>query len=502
VVRRGFYALRAWPGNPGNVCYAAAVRRAACFVSLLVVAGLLLAACSATFDHRAGSAAAIHLRYDPAIRYQTIAGWGGLVRNWHWDKPFVKGPSTSLPPEMRERILDDLALDLGLNRFYFAIHPDLIEPRNDNADPLLADAAGFDFTALEPYLREMVLPARERLRARGDRFQFYINMVMFLPPPGTARLHQDPAEYVEFALALLAYLRSRGLEVDGWVVLNEPDLNPLWSPEELARLAVRLGRALRNAGYPARLIYPETSRPGNAARWLGALAAQPGASRFLAEISYHSYDFDPTRGEAAPAASRILLAEWSRQLQIPAAQTEQSHWERADLVRWNGRDFRHALDVASNLAADMTTANASAWQLHSLVGFGALGDPWTGSSYLLVRDDLTGYARGEHYWGLRAFMRFVRPGAVRVALHGAGHLPAEVHTAAFADAHGRAVVVLVNPGAVRTVHLDGLPAGAYRISLSTAQVKGQESAAGAAGPGRPLAITLPAASIVTLWSPQ
>lgn len=52
---------------------------------------VLLTGCGAQEAAQRTPVAKFH--FDPAARYQTIEGWGGLLANWHWVDG-ASGPST------------------------------------------------------------------------------------------------------------------------------------------------------------------------------------------------------------------------------------------------------------------------------------------------------------------------------------------------------------------------------------------------------------------------
>jgi hypothetical protein len=107
--------------------------------------------------------------------------------------------------------------------------------------------------------------------------------------------------------------------------------------------------------------------------------------------------------------------------------------------------------------------------------------------------------RPKFSWTLRQFMRYVRPGAVRVALQ---ILPqdATVRAAAFLAPNGKAVLVAMNRRMHPIeVHLRGLPAGDYRMCWSTRTADGEDQPPFQFAKGVTSGPRIPAESIVTLW---
>lgn len=444
-------------------------------------------------------------RFDASARYQTIEGWGGLLANWHWVDG-ASGPGTPIPDSVEPQLLRELVYDLGLNRFGLNFPATFIEHVNDNDNPHSINSSGFDFSTTEPYIREQLLPLRDLLRERGEPFLLYGSVILYRPqdgPRGTPRfVVEDPEEYAEFCIAALEYLRGFGLEPDYWVLVNEPDLVRIWTPAQLAERAVLLGRRMREAGFATRISAPETVQPGGVSTWLSAIAATPEARSYLGGISYHSYDYDPTTGERPPAALRASVANWGRLLDLPIAQTEQGQAGKKNAAtRWNGLAYEFTLDIAENLFADLLHANAAAWQLHAIIGWGELGNAHAAGTFAIARKDGSGYDKPAQYWAARHFAHWLRPGAVRVGLH-----PAEprspVLAAAFLTPAGRPVIVAMNRGQQEhELRITGLPAGDYAASLTTRDAKAVERALPPLAAGQPLRFTLPAESIATFFVP-
>lgn len=442
-------------------------------------------------------------RFDPATRYQTIEGWGGLLANWHWVDG-ASGPSTPIPKPVEQELLRELVFDLGVNRFGINFPVGGIEPRNDNDDPRTLNRSAFDFSRIEPYIRDQLLPLRDLLRQRGERSILYGNVILFQPEKegkGTPRfVVENPEEYAEFCIAALEYLRGFGLEPDYWVLVNEPDLVRIWTPAQVAERIVLLGRRMREAGFATRIAAPETVQPAGVAGWLSALAATPAARQYLGAISYHSYDYDPTFGQRPPVAPRAAVANWGRLLALPVVQTEQGQSGKKHAAsRWNGLVYEFALDIAENILADLLHANAAGWQLHAIVGWGHRGDSNSAGTFVQALRDGSGYHKPAQYWGARHFTRWLRPGAVRVGLHGAQpHSP--VLAAAFLNPAGRPVIVAMNRSPhEHEIHITGLPAGDYSLSLTTRDAPALQHRLAPLAAGQPLRFTLPGESIATFF---
>jgi hypothetical protein len=246
-------------------------------------------------------------------------------------------------------------------------------------------------------------------------------------------------------------------------------------------------------------MLPETSRPGNVPAWLSGAASVPGALSYVGKISYHSYDYDPTAGQRPPAATRIAVANWARKLNLNVVQTEQSTWGRRDPREWSSASFQPGMDLAEQIFADLQWARVSEWWLYLAFDVAFGGNECCSGAPLLLKDDYSGFKRPKLYWALRQFMRYVRPGAVRI---GAAVSPAEapVRAAAFLSPTGKPVTILMNRGTqpMRT-HLQGLPEGEYGLSWSTRTDDGRTQPAFSIRAPGPPEVLLPPESVATIW---
>jgi hypothetical protein len=110
-----------------------------------------------------------------------------------------------------------------------------------------------------------------------------------------------------------------------------------------------------------------------------------------------------------------------------------------------------------------------------------------------------------HYWGLRQFSKFIRPGYQRVGFT-CGNcsmdatLGQNVKPVAFQSAGGKIVVVVINDQSVsQVISLLSLPAGTYDIT-GVDPTSGQSPVtypAQTIGAGQTLSVTFPAQAILT-----
>jgi hypothetical protein len=220
-------------------------------------------------------------------------------------------------------------------------------------------------------------------------------------------------------------------------------------------------------------------------RIMEAMAGTPGALEHFAQITYHLY-----HGGAEDVPARNAVRGWARKLKVTAAQTE---WMEGT-----------GLDVARHIHLCLTEADATAWDRFGADLFFTLKY----REWLDPASDGTQPALNSTAWHIRQFSRYIRPGAVRVALSGGSESVKGVAFLPKLSSDGRSrpglpVVVLLNTSSeARAVEIDGLPPGTYGGSFTSepqkAYGRGIEDMA-VAEPGR-LAIDLPPRSVTTLTS--
>jgi hypothetical protein len=429
----------------------------------------------------------VEIRFDPTVRFQTMEGWGARF----------PAPKEGEPLAEVQRAL---VQDLGLTRFGIELTTWDLLGLPEGADPPEVDMSRFDFARIDRYAHEVVQPLREMVHQRGERFIFYLTVVWTTWP---SVMHRDPAEYAKYLLAVLRRFRAAGVEVDYWVIENEPDFRtgPFWTPDKLGRFIAYLGDRMRAEGFRTKFAAPEVVRPGNVGKWLGGLVAVPGARQYLGLITYHSYDYDPSIGEEPPSSTRISVAQWARRLGLPVAQTEQGALGKSNHERWYGRDMGLALDLASNVWADLVWAGVSAWEPHVVFTKKEDGNRWVGGGFFQVDKASGTILKQHHYWALRQFTRFLQPGAVRVQAM-VSNSGSDVRAVGFLSPSGNPGLILVNPGSSPvSVRIRGLTPGPFRSAVTTLQSLGVEAEGAPAVAGESYLIQLPSEAVLTLWRP-
>ncbi|MFZ5750060.1 MAG: hypothetical protein ACOY5U_03245 [Pseudomonadota bacterium] len=430
------------PHHPGP--RAQGLRRLA-RAALLAAAGALGTPVAVT----PAAAEPVRVSVDPSVRFQTIHGWEATA-NLLWEDDL-----DGYRDEVFDRLLDEVGITrIRLEVFSGAENTDrsfrrhlageITEPEwrrrrfatvNDDADPFHINPAGFDFADLDWRVDNVVLPLMQRAEARGMRLDINLCYVAFTDQMGAGGtyLHTDPEEYAEFILATWLHLRDRyGFVPDSLEPLLEPDLVKEWSPQKLGLAMAAATRRLREAGFSPRLAAPSVTSAANAVPWFDGIAAVPGATDAIFELSYHRY-------KGATLDNLRAIAARARAAGVPSAMLE----------FWNGRGTYNLLHT------DLAVADAAAWQGRAVMGFYHRDRARPQGKQLVMNED-------TRYNSL--YFRNIPPGAERV---GAGSSdPASVNPLAFLNPDG-SMTVMLRSDTAGPVEVSGLVPGAYAFSEAT-----------------------------------
>jgi len=383
-------------------------------------------------------AAASHgavLTVDGEQRFQTMAGFGASARVF--DDPHVTetfDPATEraavvVPEAAQDEILDLLYTDLGLTRLRPNLDGPGIEPVNDNADPGATDPAKFNFAWKR--LDAHVEFARRCVERGADTY-------FFSPIQLEAWMTEaKPAEYAEWALAVLRRARDLGLSMPYHAIVNEPGYqrSGIWSGEYLRDVIKLLGPRLRAEGFETRFVITDDLNATEAYGRCQTILADEAARSYVGALAFHLYD--------EPLDRVTLMTKLGDTYGLPLWMTE---WFQPDAFVW--------ADTMQTLIADH---NVSA--IDYLWGFFGQWDA-SGSQLVVLTYDAanlyTGYNLRKQYFIVGQFSRYVRPGAVRVE---ATSTDPAIRVSAFDDGT-RPIVVALNTGAADQpieVALGGFP---------------------------------------------
>lgn len=368
---------------------------------------------------------------------QTIRGWGfGISLEDEGLEPLVSGEMSA---EARRRALELLVDDAGTN-IVRIFSPgfgsgSVIEPENDNPDPLSLDIGAFE---LEVTGR---LELMEELYPRGVRFLLTGGAAPSWMKDGRTLRRDMAPEFAEYLTAYAVFARrSVGADFDWITVANEPDndaMRLLVDAETSADVLSTLSELLSRNGLPARLVVGDTVGWSSADAFLEAALAK--GSPLLAAVAAHSYQSLDARPRVAERARRAGLEVWM---------TEQSGAGGKDCL---GDDpgMSSALQWARWIIEDLVDGRVSVWL--ALRGVASLcHDPQGG---LLVYDTTEDrLIVPKRYFAFRQFALAGPPGSTRLIMEkGGGHdlIPA----VAFDRGDDVAVVVLNGDDTPRSVEV-------------------------------------------------
>lgn len=390
---------------------------------------------------------------DPNVQHQTILGWG--ASSWL--------PS-QITPALRQETIDMAVNELGLTRLRLeppggnAAHQRRWEWENDNADPEDTNWAAMNTAGMDARVVEMVAPFKQLVEANGETFTMYLSPSFFnggssgeVPP----WLFHCPAEYAEFATSMLRYLKdTHGLAVDYYCILNEAGNNNAFWEDAVARMIKTLGPRLAFYGLGTKVQFPEAISADTSWSFIRAVQQDEEIWPYIGLLSYHLY------GNNDPARSKIRDFGLARGL--PTAQTEYMNL---------------SMDV---LYADFVNGGVSVWEVYGITSQFDLG-------YERLR-------RQGNYWKFRQVLRYVRPGAARIAvtstdtgLRALAFKKGEIHT-----------IVLINGAGARRALVGPLPLGSYVANYTVGSGAYQELGLHATDTAGVLTVDVPSSAVLTI----
>jgi len=430
---------------------------------------------------------------NPSEQYQRISGWEATAQAGQDEPGFSK---------IQDQLFQRSANELGINRLRLEIHSGAENTHdyfsdfragtlgeseyvrcyayttvNDDNDPFSIRLAGFIFSGLDNQVESVVLPLKKSLEARGETLFLNVTYVAFSAgkidpgcPAGLQYHHSSPEEYAEFVLATHIHLRDKyALIPDSWEAILEPDNTGFWRGPQIGAAIAAAARRLVANGFVPRFTAPSTLSAANAVPYLTDILAVPGTTPYLKELSYHRYG-----GGTIPVVRGIALA--ARQAGLDTAMLE------------------HIGSGSDDLYVDLTEGGNTAWQQFAL----AFQEGDDGSKYYVI--DNTNPAApvlrlAEAGKRLAQYFRYIRAGAVRI---GAATSDSNLRPVAFINPGGRHVVVVQATGSA-TFGIQGLPAGRYGVSYTTASVYNVSQSDTVISPGQTLLASIPAAGVITIY---
>jgi hypothetical protein len=423
---------------------------------------------------------------NPAVTYQVITGWEGVAQI---------GELACNPVAVenyRGPLMDRVVNELGLNRVRLEVPSGRENPNdyfadllagvitlpqyrmtaytiiNDNADPNVIEPSGFQFGAIDYIVEYIVLPMRQRLAARGESLYVNLNYVDF--GSSTFEHYNSPAEYAELILATFLHMQSRwGFVPDGVEIILEPDNVAAWTPARIGAMIVATSNRLRAAGFEPDFIAPSTTNATTSLTYLNGVLAVPGVADVLTEFSYHRYS-----GVSAGVLMNIGNTAAQRGLRTSM--------------------LEHIGSGHEDLHQDLKLARVSSWQQYTI----AFCTQDNGAQYYRIDDSNPSNPQvilGSRTRFLTQYFRDVRAGALRVD---ATSTLAALDPLAFVN-QGGGTVVVVKAAAGASFHVVGLPGGTYGIRYTTDAEFAHDLADVTIPAGAPLAASIPARGVVTVY---
>ncbi|HEV8247489.1 MAG TPA: hypothetical protein VGP93_17050 [Polyangiaceae bacterium] len=402
---------------------------------------------------------AADIQLDPGTKYQTMLGWETMLRGWEVNKIANNYDPTWL--EQAPIVLDRLVNELGINRVrlefrsgyenpvnyytqflngeisYTTMKEHWYEKINDNDDPNVVNAPGFQFAEFDYLVENELLPLKALVEANGE--QLYVNLCHvdfnWQALHGNFELALNPDEYAELTQVFFEHLRDKyGVIPDGLEIILEPENTDAWRGTQIGQAIVAVTSRLSAAGFNPEIAAPSTAFAPDTLPYFSDILAVPGAVEAMTTLSYHRY----TPGDYAAIFSAA-----------------DSHGLVTGMLENTDGD-------ADNLFEDLTTGNISNWQKFGIAVTSASND------IAYYRADFSDPANpvialGPDATLLLPYMRFVRRGASRIDAQ--SNDPA-YRPLAFINAN-EGYVVVVKASSTGTVDVSGLPDGTYGVKIAT-----------------------------------
>jgi O-glycosyl hydrolase len=327
---------------------------------------------------------------DAKTKYQTMQGFGASMRLF--DDPRLTNtldPTTKraavIPTALDQRLmLDALWLDAGLTRVRFLTGDGGIEPVNDNADPLVADASKFDFSWKNGDGQIDLMPG---MALRGVKTYFTSTSAL-----ESWMTESNPAEYAEWLMVMLRHWRDRGYELPYVSLKNEPGsaaAGGVWTAAYLRDVTKLLGARIKAEGMKTKIVLPDDVSAREALGRLQVVLADADARQYVGAVAYH----------AGTGGGELEVKQLADQYGIPVWVTGVSAPDWMDL----------AMKMQALIANDGAAALDYTW--------GFFGDQETSQLIRMVANNgaYDHFTIQRQYYVLGQLARYVPPGAVRVA---------------------------------------------------------------------------------------
>jgi glucuronoarabinoxylan endo-1,4-beta-xylanase len=415
----------------------------------------------------AGAASAATVTLNPAIKYQTIDGFGGFGPRTCW---YCGGPywdSTWL-----RTVVDSMGATLIRNEY-------------------ASEEAGQDanWATMSPWVKAV----NDYARSKGEPLAWILSA--WSPPSamkdngslkngGSLRTTSYDA-YADWWVEAITKYRAIGAEVRAISMQNEPRFSEPYNscimlPPQYRDVLKIVAPKIKTASPSTLMFGPEDMlASGGYAEYVDAIAADAVAKPLFDVVAVHGYTDGVTPGGVGTAE----IIRWSGMYNVKAKPRGYRTWQTETSGYTN--DLNGAIQIAGTIQIGLRYAKLSGWTFWCFGDEGGDGGLLRGSAMLK-----SGYVHKQ-------FARYIRPGAVGIDIKCSAPDSTSLFPTAFQDnQHMTLTIVLLNmASSANSVTLAGpnLPATLrmYRTSSSeNCQDKGNVASNGA--------ISIPASCLVTL----
>jgi O-glycosyl hydrolase len=447
---------------------------------------------------RAQTTQPVSITVDQATRFQTIQGLGTGV--------------ASDSPVWNPLYLQVFTQDLGASALRIDLTADIIPNQVTLGPDLQANTNLFNFQGNYPQTNWGQFAAQAYKATNG---QMKIIGSIFSPAPwlksndsqdNGGNLIQTPANLTQFARYMAAYVKgfqqAYGVPLYGVSIQNEPRFaepypSTVYSDAQYVAAIDAVGAEFAKDGITTKIFGPEDVGVDGGfvtqqtMGYINAIKADPAASNYVSFYGVHGFS-----GEAPAPADEANWADYANQISANGKESWQTEYS-GESPAWIHTDTfgrpDGAIDVALNMHEALTYGNESAYLYFQLDD----GDHTTTSTTTLTGSLDTSslkYNAAKHY------MKFIRPGAVRVSA--TPDNPSGVSVDAFVEPDNSLTIELINTSAYDTPTSIAIPGTTYSSFAEYLTTATQPWAVlpNLTVSSNSLSLTLPAESIVTLQS--
>ena len=329
---------------------------------------------------------------DPAIQYQTIDGWVGVLGG-------------SMSSFQTTEVINRAVNELGLTTFRLDMpfsdnnategrswqwRIDGTNPSNINWSTFdTMPGVTYDATAADQQMTQWVVPLKNAVQASGGTFGLITNPSWFnggstgqLP----SWMQYDAGAYAEVLVSFDEYLAHKyNVTPTFSTIINEAGNNNLMTPALEAKVIKAMGPMLQAAGLSTKIQLAEGVGPNVSVTYASDPSMTSQVWKYVGSIGYHNYQ--------GTATDKANLAGIAAAHNVATTEDEQAQMS----------------GMFPEMYDDLTKGNVSYWGNYGIAGYGT----GTGVQYLNAGADGASFTLPPNYWNWWEVMHYVRPGAVR-----------------------------------------------------------------------------------------